>query len=250
MERVGVSRWRQIGDALLNEIGRGILAAGDRLPSEVELASRFGVTRPTVRRALAHLQEEGLLRVEHGRGTFVTEQTIKFRIGSRTWFEQNLLENALLPSRETLSVSFPPANAIFSEKLDVALGDEIAVVIILGRADGRPLGLGGNYLPTCRLPGLDARLRKLEQNPKKHFSFFYILKDLGHIDLCRKTMRIHARPASQQEAAKLDLDLGEFVLETESLIADSNDRPIFYSTMAYASSRVEFFVDPKYFAEA
>ena len=245
MERVGVSRWRQVGDALTHEMSQGILAPGDKLPSEIDLAARFGVTRPTIRRALGHLQDEGLLRIEHGRGTFVTDGVIKFRIGSRAWFEQNLLDNAMLPSRETVSVSFMPANEFFSAKLDVALGDEMAAVLTLGRADGRPLGLSGNYLPTCRLPGLAARLKQLGRHPKKHFSFFDILRELGHAGLRRQTMRIRARPASDQENSQLALGPGEYVLETESLIGDANDRPIFYSTMAYASSRMEFFIDPE-----
>jgi GntR family transcriptional regulator, phosphonate transport system regulatory protein len=248
MERVGVSRWRQVGDALTHEMSQGVLAPGDKLPSEVDLAARFGVTRPTIRRALGHLQDEGLLRIEHGRGTFVTDGVIKFRIGSRAWFEQNLLANAMLPSRETVSVSFLPANEFFGGKLEVGQGEEIAVVLTLGRADGQPLGLSGNYLPTCRLPGLARRLKQLQRHPKKHFSFFDILRDLGHAGLRRRTMRIRARPGSDQESFQLALGPGECVLETASLIVDANDRPIFYSTMAYASSRMEFFIDPEMLA--
>jgi DNA-binding FadR family transcriptional regulator len=53
-------------------IGHG-LQAGDRLPSEPELSSSLGVSRNIVRQALSSLEAVGIVRSEHGRGTFVAE---------------------------------------------------------------------------------------------------------------------------------------------------------------------------------
>ena len=64
----GVSAWRQIADALRDEIASGVLAAGERMPTEAELALRFGVNRHTLRRALAALAADGLVRADQGRG--------------------------------------------------------------------------------------------------------------------------------------------------------------------------------------
>lgn len=70
----GVSLHRQLFLVLRDEIGRGVLAAGDALPTEQSLCDQFGVSRITVRRALADLAEEGLIERRHGIGSFVTEQ--------------------------------------------------------------------------------------------------------------------------------------------------------------------------------
>src|SRR6056300_821594 len=52
---------------------RGILRPGERLPSERELAERMGVSRPSLREAIADLQEKGLLSSRAGAGIFVAD---------------------------------------------------------------------------------------------------------------------------------------------------------------------------------
>jgi DNA-binding GntR family transcriptional regulator len=64
--------WQQVADDIAADIESGALVKDSRLPSEQELADDvYGVSRPTVRRAIAALVEKGLLTVVHGRGTFV-----------------------------------------------------------------------------------------------------------------------------------------------------------------------------------
>jgi GntR family transcriptional regulator len=71
----GVPLHRQLYLVLHDEIGRGALAAGDALPTEQSLCEQFGVSRITVRRALADLADAGLIERRHGIGSFVTEQS-------------------------------------------------------------------------------------------------------------------------------------------------------------------------------
>jgi len=61
--------WRQLADLLRDRIDRGELAG--RLEAEMTLAEHYGVSRDTVRRALATLARDGLIRSTRGRGTFV-----------------------------------------------------------------------------------------------------------------------------------------------------------------------------------
>ncbi|PWR04168.1 GntR family transcriptional regulator [Meridianimarinicoccus roseus] len=62
-------------DQVEEMILQGILREGARLPSERDLAERFDVSRPKVREALKRLEGDGLIRVQHGEGTFVAELT-------------------------------------------------------------------------------------------------------------------------------------------------------------------------------
>jgi DNA-binding FadR family transcriptional regulator len=61
----------EIAEALAERVLTGALVAGDRLPSERDLAVEFGASRPMVREALRSLTERGLIKVEAGRGAFV-----------------------------------------------------------------------------------------------------------------------------------------------------------------------------------
>jgi DNA-binding FadR family transcriptional regulator len=61
--------------ALIGSIERGELKAGDKLPSERELAASLTVGRTTVRLVLARLVAQGVVEAQHGRGYFVVRRT-------------------------------------------------------------------------------------------------------------------------------------------------------------------------------
>lgn len=62
---------RRIADDLRASIERGELSLGGKLPSERDLAARYGTARNTAREAISILQSEGLVVAQHGRGVFV-----------------------------------------------------------------------------------------------------------------------------------------------------------------------------------
>lgn len=64
-------KYKQIYESLLGRIESGEFQKGDRLPSEMELAQLFSVSRPTVTRALNELRNAGMLRRRGGSGSFV-----------------------------------------------------------------------------------------------------------------------------------------------------------------------------------
>ena len=63
----------QVAADIAADIASGALAPGARLPTEVELAAQYQVSRVTIRRAVKELSGRGLVVVSHGRGTFVAE---------------------------------------------------------------------------------------------------------------------------------------------------------------------------------
>jgi GntR family transcriptional regulator len=63
--------WQQVYDDLIRDIRSDALAVDDRLPSELDMAEQYGVSRDVIRRAKEQLADEGWLIVLHGRGTFV-----------------------------------------------------------------------------------------------------------------------------------------------------------------------------------
>ena len=65
------------GSALAEDIASGALTTGERLPSSESLAARFSVNRHTVLKAISHLESEGLVRIERGRGAYAVVNPIE-----------------------------------------------------------------------------------------------------------------------------------------------------------------------------
>jgi DNA-binding GntR family transcriptional regulator len=76
----GMPVWQQLRADIARQIEDGALSPGDALPSEAALAAAYGVSRLTVRRALAELVRAGTVRTEHGVGSFVASQNLRHRI--------------------------------------------------------------------------------------------------------------------------------------------------------------------------
>lgn len=112
----------QLADRLRQRIADGDWGPGHRLPSEQDLAAEYGVSRPTVRSAVARLVDIGMLRVRHGAGTFVTTHRSGIHAGlqelrstTRLIAEQGYTCEVVYRSREVR-----PATAEEAERFDGA----------------------------------------------------------------------------------------------------------------------------------
>lgn len=63
--------WEQVANDITADIRSGALRSGARLPSHNDLADTYGVALVTIRRAMLHLRQRKIVRVVHGRGTYV-----------------------------------------------------------------------------------------------------------------------------------------------------------------------------------
>lgn len=234
--------WREISQTLAQEIDDGVLTPGDRLPASSDLAVRFGVNRHTVLKAISHLQEEGLLRTERGGGIYV-ESVIPYRMGPRTRLEENLLELNRLPSRELISiVDTLPAPKVIAEALEIPLGSPVALVTVLGAADGVPISYNRNYFPVERLPGISEAFRAAERSGGSLVTKA-VLAELGVADYRRRSVRIRTRPSGPDEVRHLRMPASEPVMEVEVVNVDPTDRPVIYGSTAFCGSRIEFVLD-------
>ena len=89
-------RYREIESSLRARIAT--LRPGQRLPSDADLCAEFGVSRMTARHAMAQLAEEGLVRRESGRGTFVAEPPTHRRASSLMTFSREMRRQGRVPT--------------------------------------------------------------------------------------------------------------------------------------------------------
>lgn len=148
--------WHQAEMTLRSLIERGEWVAGSQIPNEDRLCEMLGISRITVRHALRNLEEAGLLRREHGRGTFVRSATVVAGVRGLTSFTEEMKTLALSPSTRLLEAHRIPADEEMAEALEVALGDPIVQLKRLRLGNGMPIGIQTSHLPEARVPGLYA----------------------------------------------------------------------------------------------
>src|SRR6187551_2770568 len=130
--------YEDIVDELRASILGGELEAGEKLPSENQLAERFGTTRPTVRRALALLKAEGLVTTEQGRGVFVRPKPHvrlllsgaafrRHRDAGLSGFNAQVEEQGQAPEQRLHDVGWVEAPEAVALRLDVDQGSDVVV---------------------------------------------------------------------------------------------------------------------------
>ena len=234
----GVARWRQIAGALQADLGGGLLQPGEQLPTESRLSARFGVNRHTVRRALEELSRAGLIRIEHGRGTFVADDVLDYVVGARTRFSEWIRRHNREPSGTVVALHEVPASAPVAAALAVPGGDPVVLLERLGLADGRPVSLGSHYFPQARLPGI---LEALRDQP----GITAALASVGVDDYLRQSTRVSARMPSPAEATALAVARGLPLLVSESVNVDRKGRIIEFGVARYPTPRVQIVFEPE-----
>jgi GntR family phosphonate transport system transcriptional regulator len=229
--------WTALKDRIGADISDGRLQPGDRLPAEAQLCALHDTGRHSVRRAIAALAAEGLLRVEQGRGTFVERAIrIDYRISKRTRFRRNLAAQGVAPSGEALGEEICPAPGSVAGALRLAPGDPVWRLLRRGRADGVPINLGVHWYPAARFPELGPRRRAGEAVTE-------IYRAAGIADYTRQSTVLAARMADRDEARLLGMTEGRPVLVMTKTDVDMDGVPIGWSESVWAADRVRFTLD-------
>ncbi len=157
----GTTVHAQIEDWLAGEIAVGALRAGQRLPTEQDLAAWFGVSRMTLRHALGELARRGLVTRAVGRngGTFVAEPKLEQDLTTLAGFSEQLRRHGMVAGARVLAAASRPAGPAAAAALGLAEGDPVHEVRRVRLADGRPIAVERSLFPAALCPGmLDCRL--------------------------------------------------------------------------------------------
>lgn len=234
----GEPLWQTIARSLEAEIAQGQYGPGDRLPTEAQLAQRFGVNRHTVRHAFAHLAEKGLTHSRRGSGVFVQAQPTDYPIGRRTRFHQNLAALGRTATRKVLVLDSRRASPDEAAALHLTPGAEVHVFEGLSCSDAIPIGLFRSVFPAARFPGLRAAL---ETTP----SVTAALAAEGVADYTRASTRLTAKIARGTRAALLHLPEGAPLLRSVAINVDAAGAPVEYGITWFAGDRVTLTVTPE-----
>ncbi len=231
----------QIADQLRQNIHQGVYQIGEQLPTETKLAEQFAVNRHTLRQAIALLKNEGLLRIDRGRGTFVAGKTIRYAIGKRVRYNQTLKAQGWQARFQLLRVLDVPADNAIAKGLEIPYGQPVALIERLGLADEEPISVGTGYFPLKRFPDfLEPENIKILQEQQSISQFLQQVYGCDHI---RRSTCVSARLVQPQDAKWLQLPLNQPILLAESVNVDDTGNIIEYGVTRLRGDRMELFFE-------
>jgi GntR family transcriptional regulator len=204
----GVPLHRQLFLVLHDEIARGAIAPGEALPTEQALCDQFGVSRITVRRALADLAEQGYIERRQGVGSFVRQRGRPDDVPPGGSYMDNLRQTQFQTSIEVVEhdIRTPPS------MIGGALGGAELLHILRVRRERRtrePLMITEAWLPVDLADVLTATA--LRRTP-----LYELLSGAGVV-VDRVQHEITAEIAGPRNARLLDVAIGSALVRVNRL---------------------------------
>lgn len=224
----------EIQEAIRDDIESGLYAAGKLIPSESALCKRFDVTRPTVRKAISGLIDEGLLRSIHGKGVFVTGNDIESD-GTLIGGFESLLGDQLaseITNTRIVSKAVRDAGPLYSDIFGINPGDSILRVTLVRQDRNSPVSLEENYLNLSLAPSLT----------NADFSVFSIPEAfrLDGVVLDRASETLDLVQMEARESSMLDLNVGDVVMLRTSTLFDAEGHAAAFSRTYTRGDRASF----------
>jgi len=220
-----LKRW--IEDA----IHRGALKPGDALPSERDLALKADVSRVTVRKAVQHLVQDGILIQRHGSGTFVAPQSqrVEQSLSHLTSFTEDMARRGMSVHSEWLDKGIYAPSPEETVALGLSSGDLVAR---LGR-----LRLSNEMPMAIERAALSARVLPDPQSVEA--SLYTHLEKSGHRPV-RAIQRIRAANLGDRDAKLLDVPPGSASLNIERISYLASGRVIEFTRSIYRGDTYDF----------
>jgi GntR family transcriptional regulator len=221
--------YRQLAGLLLSMIDAGELAAGQQLPSEPGLMVTYGVSRITVRQAIALLVRHGKVSAHRGKGTFVSGRVVTHDLDALQGFYAALRNQGIEPQTKLIEWSVD-AGAFDDGK---PVGTDLPVRLKrLYSIDDKPFALVVGYLPQTASALGRVRAERL--------SVYEILAEFMNVRVARAAVVIRCERAPTEVNNNLRLQKNEWVLVMERQSFDSNDKVCEFMRIYIVPERYEF----------
>src|ERR1700712_387673 len=225
-----VPLYYQVSQQIEHAISSGQLGPGARLDNEISLADQFGLSRPTMRRAIQELVDKGLLVRKRGVGTQVVHGQVPRPVELPSLYD-DLTRGHQAPRTTLLVNEIIPASEKVSGFLDVPVGTKVLRLRRLRFANAEPLAILENYLPED--------LVDIGQSDLEARGVYQLMRAKGvHIRVAKQ--RIGARAGTAEECQLLDERKGSPLLTMDRATHDDSGRPVEWGHHVYRASQYSF----------
>lgn len=231
-KRSPVPLYYQLVEQIREQIRGGELRPGDQLPSERVLSEQHGISRMTVRQAVASLVREGALVARHGLGTFVAEPKLTYDALHLLGFTEEVIRRGGTAVSQVIEQGRAAPPPRVAQGLGLAADAEAVKIVRLRLAGETPLLLETTYLPAALCPGL-------EHEDLAAQSLYSVLEARG-VRLVRARQELEATVANAYEAQLLGVPPGAAMILLEGVTYDERGRAAEYFKAIYRGDRVTF----------
>lgn len=225
-----VPLYYQLSQELERAIREGDVKPGEHIETEVELAKRLGLSRPTVRQAIQDLVNKGLLVRRRGVGTQVVHSQMRRSVELTSLYD-DLSEAQHAPATTVLSLQVKPADARLAASLRVDEGERVLHIRRLRFMDGEPLAIMRNWIPAALLT---TSKEELEET-----GLYEVMRRQG-LNVRVANQRIGAAVASAADARLLEVKAGSPLLIMERTAFDDAGRVVETSAHKYRADSYSF----------
>lgn len=221
--------YQQIANDMSKRITQNEWNIGDRLPSELELAQSYGVSRVTFRQAMAQLERDGIIQKFQGKGAYVKSNP-RCLIQDLSFPSLNLTQSTTNPitSRIILEEEITPPNPEILHMLCVQNNEILIHFLRLHYFKERPVGLSNIWFPQNKVPGISAS--NLLENSISKTLFYTYHYDVEYIDNSIESMKLNVNEATLLNST---YDAPGLLINSQYLLADGT--PIEYSSTIWLS---------------
>lgn len=225
--------YARIASALATNIATGGLVPGSQLPPEDELAQRFSVSRTTVRKAVESLVADGLIEIQRGRGTFVSEPKVRQELTELSGFVEDMAALGRVPTARLLDKRLVTADKIVAKRLNVLPGEQVYRIKRVRLADGVPMSFDETYLP------LEIG-QKIVTNDLEAEPIFALLEEKYGIPLVEAEYQLEAVIANGEVATALGISVGNAIFLIERTSFAEGYGPVDYEKLYYRGDLIKF----------
>ncbi len=227
--------YRQIANQIAEEIKTGTRPPNSRIPSERELAERFGISRMTARAAINLLMQRGLVSRRNRSGVFVSQPKIRFDLSSPHGLHQQLQQAGITPGAKIITAEVIPAHTLPQHILRVLKlenEDEVYHIVRLRTADEEPIALENSFFPVRLFPDL------LDFNLTD--SIYGILKKYFGVEPAQSFQELEISLLNEEWAEIMGVHLDLPILEIRRCAMTEDGTPFEYAQDIYRGDRIIF----------
>jgi len=232
----GIACYQQLSEILIKQIGKGVFKPSEQIPTEMELSKRYKLNRHTVRQAIERLENEGFVYKIKGKGTFVANTKISYKVSRKTRFTTSILDVGLSPDARLLDSYEISAGRELSQKMKNKSSDKVVVLEILRFVNKIPFCHTTSFLGSYRFPDIQAHI-------KGSFSLYELLKKHYDVEAMRTSSSFEVSLPESSDMDVLNISPKVPILIVKSISKDQKGNVVEYCITKFRGDMCSISVD-------